>query len=251
MGAISTAQPATRRTMIAFLALTALAALVIFGAQTTTRAQGSSSAGAAGRIITVSGQGVITVIPDLARISIGVSTQNKTAAAALRANNGAMNEVIGNMKRAGIAARDMQTSNLTVQPRQQRYRDGRPPKVTGYFVSNQLRLTVRRLNQLGALLDDLVAAGANQIHGITFEVSNAGKMRDAARGSAVEDARRKAELYAKAAGARLGEIVSITEQGTSGGRPIGFGRAMSVEAVPVERGSKALHVRVSASWRLE
>ena len=237
------------RTMltVSALAVTALAVIVLVNGQTTSKAAESAQR----RLITVTGRGVVTVMPDIATITAGVVSQAKTAAAALHANSEAVNDMIGVLKRGGIAAKDMQTTNLLVQPRQRHFRDGRPPEVTGYVVTNQLRLIVRNIDQLGALLDKIVSAGANQIHGISFKIANGGNMRDKARIAAITDARRKAELYARAAGARIGQIVSISEQGAGGPRPQIFAERMAAAPVPIAQGSQTLEVHVTTSWLLE
>ena len=113
---------------------------------------------------------------------------------------------------AGIPARGHQTTTLNVEPRTPS-QGGRPATINGYRVVNQVRLTVRDVKRLGDILDQAIALGANQINSIGFDVSNAEVLRDQARKQAMENARRRAELYAQAAGAQLGPVLQIAEGG--------------------------------------
>ena len=205
------------------------------------------------RTITVSATGTATAIPDRARIATGVVTEAATAREALSANNGAMQKLIAGLKESGVEAQDIQTAGLNLNPRYTSPRDNQPPVIDGYQASNTVEVHVRDLAKLGEVLDQLVTLGANQMNGITFEVSAAETLRDTARKDAIANARRRAELYAAAAGAKVGKVIAIAE-GTESAPPPYFkaGRAAAMSAsVPIERGSQALEANVTVTWELE
>ena len=163
------------------------------------------------RTISLSGHGEVKAAPDMAIVTTGVSTQAATAADALAANTTAMTALFAALKAAGIAEKDMQTSNFMIQPRYD-YNDGKqPPVLVGYDVSNTVTVTVRQIDSLGALLDTVVKAGSNQINGISFDVSTPTEGLDEARKLAAADATRKAKLYAETLGVTLGPVLSISE----------------------------------------
>ncbi len=202
------------------------------------------------RLITVSATGYADAEPDRATISAGVAAEADTAAAALSANTELMQKVIAGLKESGVDAKDIQTRNFNVEPRYTNPREG-TPTIDGYRVSNQVSLVVRDLKALGGLLDKLVSLGANQVNGLAFEVSKAETLKDEARKEAVANARRRAELLAAAAGADLGEVVTITEEMSYGGpRPMAM-RAARAEAVPIEAGTETLEARVTVTWALK
>jgi hypothetical protein len=164
------------------------------------------------RIVGVSGTGEVQAQPDLATLGVGVVTNGDTAKAALAANGPAMEKVIGAVREAGVASRDLQTSGVAITPiysRQTQPDD--PPRISGYAVSKSVTVRLRDTSKLSTLLDALVSAGANRMYGPSFSIAEPEKLRDEARRKAVADARRKAELYAAAAGVKLGRVVSIEE----------------------------------------
>jgi uncharacterized protein YggE len=203
------------------------------------------------RSITVSATGTAEAVPDMARISTGVRTEAATAKAALEANTAAMKKVIDGLKQAGIDAKDIQTSALRVEPRYTRPKEGDAPRIDGYSVTNDVQVTARNLDKLGEVLDRIVSLGSNEMGGLSFDVSEAETLKDAARKEAVANARRRAELYAEAAGVELGEVLRIEEGGESGPRPMYAARAMKMEAVPIERGTQTLSANVTITWALK
>jgi uncharacterized protein YggE len=204
------------------------------------------------RLITVSATGYAHAEPDQARLSSGVTAEADTAEAALAANTERMKAVVAGLKDGGIDAKDIQTSNFNVSPRYTSPRDGAAPVINSYTVSNQVEVLVRDLKSLGGLLDKLVGLGANQINGLDFIVSKAETLKDDARKEAVANARRRAELLAAAAGAEVGEVVSIAEETTYGGpRPMMAARAAKAEFAPVEAGTETLEARVTVTWKLK
>ena len=205
--------------------------------------------------INLSGTGRITAAADLAVVTSGVVSEARTASDALVANSRAMNNVIGAIRQAGIASKDIQTSGFSVSPRYSnrpaRDLDLDAPEIVGYRVNNGLTIRVRDLASLGTLLDGMVTNGANSIGGISFVVSNADEKLDAARTMAIEDARRKAELYAAAANASLGRIRSIAETNGFSPAPRAMAmKAMEAAPVPVEIGEETLSVSVNVEWEL-
>lgn len=211
--------------------------------------------------ISIEGRGEITAAPDMAAISSGVTTQGATAREALDANTAAMTELIAALKGAGIEARDIQTSAFSVNPNYV-YSDARdangyslPPVVNGYQVSNTVTVIVRKLADLGTILDKSVTVGANTINGVTFSVADPSELYNEARKAAFADARAKAELYAVAAGVKLEDLVSVSEtQGYNQPQPIAM-YAMRSDAsaapVPVEAGELSFAINVSVQWELE
>jgi uncharacterized protein YggE len=162
--------------------------------------------------LVISAEAQIAQAPDLAHVTAGVMTEAKTAAAAFADNAAKMNGVMRALRGAGIAERDIQTSNLTLSPQYQ-YVENEPPRLNGYQVSNTVTVRVRDLANLGRTLDSVVGQGGNQLHGISFSIDKADEALDAARRDAMKKARARADLYAQAAGLRVARIVSIQEGG--------------------------------------
>ena len=204
------------------------------------------------RTITVSGTGSVMAEPDVARLTAGLVVEGATAQAALAANTTAMRKVIAEVKARGIEAKDVQTSSFHVEPVYVHPKDGQPPRISGYRVTNQITVTVRALDSVGDVLDRLVTSGANQVHGLVFEVSKADSLKDEARKIAVANALRRAKLLAAAAGAEVGRVLQIAEDAEGGPpQPVFRAKAMSAGAAPIERGSQALEARVTATWELK
>jgi len=200
--------------------------------------------------ISVTGEANVSVAPDLAQIDGGVTSEAKTAREASDANNAAMGKVLLALKAAGIEEKDIQTSRLSLQPQSAQNRPG-PLAIVGYRASNRVTIRQRDVTKVANTIDTLVAAGANEIGGINFMVSQASKLLDQAREQAVADARRKAEIYAKAAGVTLGAPLSISEEGAPG--PVFRGKMVSgmAAAAPVAQGEETLQVTVSVSWAIK
>lgn len=204
------------------------------------------------RTVSVLASGQVQAEPDTAHLSTGVASEGKTAGEALAKNSQSMRKVVDGLKASGIDPKDIQTVSFNVSPRHQHFKDGRPPAVVGYEVHNQVRVVVRDLKQLGKILDEVVTLGANQVHGITFEVGRQEELKDEARKSAMQSALRRAKLYADAAGATVGPVVTIAEEMPNfvPSRPIMFAKAAADSAPPVEAGTQMLEVKVSVTWEL-
>lgn len=169
-----------------------------------------------GTTLDISAEGRTTRVPDLATIRSGVVSQAPSAAAALADNSARMARVLAAVRRAGIADRDIQTSNVGLSP-QYRYVENQPPTITGYQATNSIAIRFRDVAQAGAILDALVAQGANQIDGPNLSLANPDAALDEARADAVKRARARADLYARAAGLNVVRIVSIAENGENAG----------------------------------
>ncbi len=207
------------------------------------------------RTISISGHGEVRAVPDLAVVSIGVTSQGASAREALDTNTKSMKSLLDTLKGAGIDAHDMATSNFSVGPRlDYGNNNGQPPKVVGYDVNNMVTVTVRKIDDLGGLLDVAVTTGSNTINGVSFSVSKPDSMLDDARKAAVADAKHKAEIYAAAGGFKLGNIISLSE-GTAYQPPVTYmvksARAAASDAVPIAQGEQALSIDVSIAYEIK
>jgi uncharacterized protein len=226
---------------------TALAAVALAAALLTAPALAQVIPPAA---ISVTGEATVSVPPDLAEIDGGVTSEAKTARDASEANNTAMGKVLQALKGAGIEEKDVQTARLSLQPQSAPNRSG-PSAIAGYRASNRVTVRVRDVTRVANVIDTLVGAGANEIGGINFVVSQASKLLDEARERAVADARRKAEIYARAAGVTLGAPLSISEEGNSAPVPYRRMAAGMAASAPVAQGEETLQVTVSVSWAIK
>lgn len=204
--------------------------------------------------LSVSASGEISRSPDIATIMAGVQTDADTASAAMSQNAASMEGVYNALEAAGVAARDMQTSNLSLQPRYDySNQDGTPPRVTGYTASNQLSVTVRNLDNLGTTMDAIVQQGGNTISGLQFSLDDPTEARNEARRQAIQTAVKRANLYAQETGYRVARIVTINEQSSDGyqPQPMMAMRAGSADAsTRVSRGEVNYSVTVDVTFEL-
>jgi len=205
--------------------------------------------------LAASGQGTAHVIPDIAIVTLGVTTRGDTAAKALTANSTDLTAAIAAIEGAGVAEKDIGTSGLNIYPVYAQNADGsqtQPAKIVGYEVSNQVTVTIRDISKAGDLLDKVVAAGANQVNGISFDVADNKAASDAALKDAIADARHKAEIMADAAGVKLVRILSVSS-GEEGQPPRPVFAAMALKAapsVPVMAGEQALNANATVIWEI-
>jgi uncharacterized protein len=202
--------------------------------------------------ISVTGEANVSVAPDLAQIDGGVTSDAKTAREASEANNAAMGKVLLALKGAGIDEKDYQTSRLSLQPQfAANYKPSDRAGIVSFRASNRVTVRIRDVTKVASIIDVLVGAGANEIGGINFTVTQASKHLDEAREKAIADARRKAEIYAKAAGVTLGEPISISEEGAPG--PVFRSKmaAPMAAGAPVAQGEETLSVTVSVTWAIK
>ena len=206
------------------------------------------------RTVSVTASAHISAAPDLAAISTGVQTEAGTAREAMTLNSTAMAKLVDGLKAAGIATKDIQTTSVSVNPRYTNPRDGKSPVINGYSATNQVRIVVRDLKRVGEILDAALTLGATQMGGISFDVTNAETLKDEARRDAMINARRRADLFATAAGATVGQVLSITEDVQTQGHTMPMmGRAIKSASapVPVEAGALQLEATVNVTWSLK
>jgi uncharacterized protein len=215
---------------------------------------GTAPADPAPRQISVTGQGRTEVAPDMATITAGVTSEAAEAAEAMAKTSRAVRRVLARLEATGIAPRDVQTRRLSLDPvwSNQRGAGNGPPRITGFVASNTVMIRVRDLDGLGAVLDALVADGANDFNGLQFSVQDPAPLAGAARRAAVADAIARAELLAAAAGVRLGAVMSISDR--IGGRAVQ--RAMNLASVPesgvpVAAGEVVITASVSMVFAIE
>lgn len=203
--------------------------------------------------IRVTGTGQTSAPPDTGQLSAGVVSEAPGAADAVRANTAAMGRVLAALEAAGIPKKDVQTSGFSVWPvYAENAQPSAPPRITGYRVSNQVTVRVAGVEKVGGVLDQLVAAGANEMGGISFSIGDPDPLLDEARKRALADARRKAELYAASAGVRLGRLLAIEEVAGGGPGPMPVAARMEASAaVPIAPGQLELSVTTVATYAIE
>lgn len=203
---------------------------------------------------TVTGEGKVSVPPDIAVVSAGVQAQAATVKLAQDQLNTAINAVSAAVKKAGVADKDIQTSGYTITPMYDY--SGRTPRITGYQASSNLTIKVRAIDTANAVIDAATAAGANQIGGMSFDVDDKTKAQNEARTMAVDDAKKKATAAAKIAGFTLGKIINYSEDFGTAPRPIpmlakadvGLGGGAPTQ---IETGSNEITVTVSLSYQIQ
>lgn len=202
--------------------------------------------------IFVTGEASISVPPDTVEIDAGLTTEAKNARDAMEANNTSMGKVLLALKGAGVAEKDYQTSRLSLTPQMaQRTPNSQAQQITGYIARNRVTVRLRDVTKVASIIDTLVGAGVNDMGGIAFGVSNASKLLDEARVEAIADAKRKAEIYAKAANVTLGSAISISEEG---GAPAPVYRskfAAAPASAPIAQGEETLRIGVSVSYEIK
>lgn len=208
----------------------------------------AAAADDAGRI-TVTGIGQVAAAPDMATIRLGVVEEAASAAEAMRAASAASAAILAEVEAAGIAARDVQTSDLSMGPV---WGDGGPgqPRIVAFEARNTLMVRVRDLSALGGVLDAVLEAGANRFEGLSFSLQDPEPVADEARRRAVDDAARKAALYAGAAGVTLGPILEISESGAARPQPMEMAMARLADAMPIAEGEVSTEAHVTIVWAI-
>jgi len=205
------------------------------------------------RRLSLSATGTVSVRPDMATISTGIETEGVKAREALSDNNEIMADMMKSLRANGIDEDDMTTSGFSIQPRYQYPRNGMPPRIIGYKVSNSLTIRVRDLARLGTILDKLASAGSNRMGSLSFSLQDPEKVMNEARRKAMEKVIRRANLYAAAAGVRLGRIISISENASRYvPRPMMMAKSsrMMASSVPIAPGKRKNSVTVHVTWEL-
>jgi uncharacterized protein len=206
------------------------------------------------RLLTVGGTGTVTLTPDVAYINVGVHTEMPTAAEAVSANNTQTMQVISALQTAGVQTNDIQTSNFSIYPNAQYDPQTNQKLGTTYVVDNSVYVTARDISKLGALLDATVAAGANSVNSIQFDVADKSAAIKQARDEAVKDARGQAEGLAAATGLSLGAIHSVEFSNTAptpSTFALGRGGGAAEAAVPIQTGQLSLTVTVNISYEIK
>jgi len=232
----------------------ALGALIVAVAALTVHAGPSSAAPAsaadpATHTITVAGSGKVTVVPDVARVSLGVTITTPTVKAARAAAATAMTNIIAAVKAQGIADADIQTVGLNLYPQ---YANGSSTRIVGYSISNQIQITIRDLDKAGDVVDTATAKGATEVNGISFELADPAKAMNDARASAVAAAQVSAQAMATAGHVTLGSVVSISD--TNPATPIYYGAArlsaVDSAATPVQVGTQDVSVLLTVVFAI-
>jgi len=203
--------------------------------------------------IITSAQGEVRVAPDRATIMIGVQTRRTTAAEAAAENSRKQRAVIEAIRAKGVAPEMISTTNFNVMPETQYGPQGQEPRTTSYLVSNVVAVDIRRIDQVGPVIDAALANGANQINSLDFGISAADSVRRVALANAVAKARADAETMARAAGGSLGTLLELTATDSYSPpvpRPmIAMARAAQDASVPVEAGEEVVRAGVTARWQ--
>jgi uncharacterized protein YggE len=210
--------------------------------------------------ILVSGQGSADIAPDMAVLQLTVTREAATARAALDANSAAMAEVLKALRAEGVAERDLQTTNFSIQPKyvypsQKSQAEDKSPRIVGYTVRNGLSVRVRELGKLGGIMDKSVTLGVNEGGNILFTNDDPAAAIEQARARAVADAMAKAKALATAAGVTLGKVLELSEQSHQPG-PVPMVRgemmmARAADSVPVAAGENSYKVTVNLSYGIE
>ncbi|HKI32713.1 MAG TPA: SIMPL domain-containing protein [Gemmataceae bacterium] len=207
-------------------------------------------AGLATANASVSGTGKVTYVPNLVYVSVGVSSDGKTANEAWQKNEEIVKKLFEVLKKFGIDPKDMKTTGLNISPRYVQHKD-QEPELVGYTASYDLSVTVRKLDEAGRVLDGLADNGANRHMNIAFGHSDIEKMMDEARTKAAADARKRAELYVTASGASLGQVLSISEGQAFAPNFFPSERLAKMDAgLPIAAGTQDLSVNVSVVYAI-
>jgi uncharacterized protein len=202
-----------------------------------------------GRVVVI-GEGNVSAAPDYAEVDGGVTTRGKSVKEASDANSKLMAAVTATLQDVGLVAKDIQTSRFSIQPIYTPADPHNEAKLAGYSVSNQVNVTIHDIGKAGDILDRLITAGVTNVGNIQFLHSDPSKLLDQARDAAVADAKRKAEIYAKAAGIRLGRVIWITEE-PAYAPPMPMMRmaaAAPAAPVPISVGEDSLQVRITVGF---
>ena len=253
--------PARNRSTAAWMSIAAVAALAVgllagpalaavIAPRSYTVAPGAATDGTAEHTISVAGSGKVTVIPDMGTIRLGVVVERKTAKEAREAAAAAMTKVVDAVRKLGIADKDIATANVSLNPVYD-YPANATPRIRGYQLNNTITITVRDLDKISDVLDDGVAAGANSVDGISFDVADRAAAEAQAREAAVKDAKAKADTLANGLGVRITGVASVSESVST---PIWYQPAFGAVAAdkaaetPVLPGSTDVVISVQVSF---
>ncbi|GIV84939.1 MAG: oxidative stress defense protein [Candidatus Roseilinea sp.] len=206
------------------------------------------------RTVTVVGVGRATATPNIAYVTLGVDIINPRLSAALAEANRKAAAIMAALEKAGVAKKDIQTAEFSVFP-QQSYEPNGPGAITGYRVINAMRVTVRNLDKAGALLDVATNAGANTVYGLVFTIEDVKAIEEKARRDAMADAKAKATALAGEAGAKVRQVLTISEATLGGGPVPVFAAAQSAEGLgkgaPISPGAQDVVIQVQVTYEIE
>jgi len=213
--------------------------------------QASGSSTASG--ITVVGVGQAAGTPDVAHVSVGIETSAVSVQQAVSDNKGKMSALLDALKGLGLSDKDIQTSNYSVYTQQAPDASGASGSgALTYHVSNQVDVTVRDVTKLGDILDKAVAAGANNIYGVSFSVDDTSKLEADARAKAITDAKARATSLAQLAGVQLGEVMSISEViGSNGPMYASVASGMGGGGTPIQPGELNVAMSVQVTFAIK
>lgn len=204
----------------------------------------------------VSGEGKVTLIPDIAVISVGVTAQGSTVTKVQQELNVKINAMSEAIKKLGVDSKDIKTSYYNVSPVYDY--SSSTQRITGYQANSNLTIKVRKIDNANAVIDAATAQGANEVGGVSFDVDDKTKAENQAREQAVADAKTKADAAAKAAGFKLGRVINYSEGGGASPRPMMYDAAKTMpmaggsnEPTQVEPGSSELTVNVTLSYEIQ
>jgi len=205
------------------------------------------------RQITVIGLGTVSASPDIVRANLGVQVTAPTVTEATQQNNKTMDAVLAQLKAAGVAAKDIQTSDYNIYPQRNNPGPNGPGEITGYQVTNMVQITIRNLDQVGQVLDQAIQAGANNITNISFDFSDPAQLQLQALDAAIANAQSHADQLAKSSGVQRGEVLSMSEVFSSGPSPQPGIMAAQVEssAVPIQAGSSEVQAQVQVVYAIQ
>ncbi|MBI4779312.1 SIMPL domain-containing protein [Candidatus Falkowbacteria bacterium] len=166
--------------------------------------------------ISITGEGKVTGVPDVAKIQLGYSVEKKTVAEAQKENTAKMNAMIDKLKKDfKVDAKDIKTINYYISPQYDWSNNGKQT-LRGYLVSQDLSVKVREMDGVSRILDAAGSIGLNQIGNLSFEIDNPEKLKEEARAKALEQAKAKASALSDIVGVKLGKIISFSESSTDG-----------------------------------
>ena len=205
------------------------------------------------RQITVIGQGTASASPDIVRANLGVQVTAPTVTEATQQSNDTMDAVLAQLKAAGIADKDIQTSDYSIYPQYNNPGPNNTNEITGYQVTNTVLVTIRNLNQVGQILDQAIQAGANNIANISFDFSDPAKLQLQALDQAMADAQVRADQLAKSSGVQRGEVLSMSEviSSTPSPRPRMMAAQIESSAVPIQAGSSEVQAQVQVVYAIQ
>ncbi len=244
--------------VLAVVIVTFLATISLQGTPAAAQGAEATPDSSSPRSITMSGEGRVTVTPDIATVTVGVETMQPSLSEAQAEATSKMEAIIQAAKDAGVAEDDIVTTNYSVNVIQEYDRNGNPTEISGYRVGNQVELTVRNIDDLGALLEAVVAQGANTIYGISFSVDDPTTAASQARRQAVENARQKADELADAVGAEITGVLSIKESAAPSSPPEVYEQEMAgadmaqgaAAPVPIQPGTGEIVVIVQVVYEI-